>query len=201
MKILPEKIEELIDTFGSLPGIGPKSAARIVLFLHKAPSGLSERLAEEIVSAKKDVMVCSKCFNFSDSDICPVCSSLERENGQLLVVVDSLALLAVERTRAYAGLYHVLGGVISPLRGIGPDEIRIGELIKRVRGDSIDEVILALNPDMEGDATSLYIQNEIEALGKDIKITRLAQGLSKGADLDYVDGGTIENALKDRRDV
>lgn len=202
MSVLPRKIEEAIEAFSSLPGIGPKSAARIVFFLQKAPIELSESLSAQVKFARKDIKICTECFNFSDDSICSLCQDDLRQSESVLVVEDSLDLVAIEKTGVFKGLYHVLGGIISPLNGVGPDEIRIKELLQRLgKFEGEIELIIATNPNMEGEATALYIQQEIEKeenLKDRINITRLARGLSTGADIDYADDLTIRKAFEGR---
>jgi len=201
MKILPQSITDLIDEFSNLPGIGPKSAARVVFFLQKAPQNVSKSLADKISKAV-DIDECERCFNLSEGDRCSVCLDEAREEQKILVVEDPLDLIAIERVGVYKGFYHVLGGIISPMNGVGPDEIRIRELIKRLNETEKEiELIIATNPDMEGEATAIYIQNEIKnsgSLSKKVEITRLARGLATGADIDYTDETTIRRAIEGR---
>ncbi len=199
MNILPQKIEDLIESFSLLPGIGPKSAARIVFYLQKAPEELSLALADTLVGAKRGIKTCSQCYNLSDEKECYICQNEERDRSKILVVEDALDLVAIENTGFYQGLYHVLGGIISPINGIGPEEIRIKELLDRITSQTISELIVATNPNMEGEATALYIQNEVKKIDIDLDITRLAQGLAMGADIDYTDDTTIQKALEGRK--
>jgi len=199
MNILPQKIEDLIESFSLLPGIGPKSAARIVFYLQKAPEELSLALADTLVGAKRGIKTCSQCYNLSDEKECYICQNEERDRSKILVVEDALDLVAIENTGFYQGLYHVLGGIISPINGIGPEEIRIKELLDRITSQTISELIVATNPNMEGEATALYIQNEVKKIDIDLDITRLAQGLAMGADIDYTDDTTIRKALEGRK--
>lgn len=199
MNILPQKIEDLIESFSLLPGIGPKSAARIVFYLQKAPEELSLSLADSIINSKRGIKVCRVCYNLSDEKECYICQNEERDKSKILVVEDALDLVAIEKTGFYNGLYHVLGGVISPINGVGPDEIRIKELLDRIRSGDVKELIIATNPNMEGEATALYIQNEVKKIDIDLDITRLAQGLAMGADIDYTDDTTIRKALEGRK--
>lgn len=203
---LPQKISTLIEAFSELPGIGPKSAARVVFFLQKAPRELSEQLADSIISAKNDTTICKICYNLSESELCSICKKDDREEDKILVVEDALDLIAIEKTGSYKGRYHVLGGVISPMSGIGPEEIRIKELINRLKTvlkgeDKKVEIILATNPNMEGEATAAYIVDEIQRLpeyGNGIRISRLARGLSSGADIDFTDDTTIRKSIEGR---
>ena len=204
MNSLPKKINDLIDVLTGLPGIGQKSAARIVFFLQKAPKELNTDLADAIVDAKINTRTCKICYNLSEEEICTVCADEKRDRSKLLVVEDPLDLIAIERAGAYQGFYHVLGGVISPMNGIGPDEIRIRELLERLKKDQEEseiELIIATNPNMEGEATAVYIQNEIvgdKKLKNKVKISRLARGLTTGADIDFTDDMTIRKAIEGR---
>jgi recombination protein RecR len=210
MSFLPQNILDLIDEFSSLPGIGPKSAARIVFFLQKAPNELSLDLAEKLKQAKISTKICQNCYNLSEAELCVICQNEGRNEDQILVVEDSLDLIAIEKTGIFRGLYHVLGGIISPMNGVGPDEIRIKELLKRLeqiakkKEGVFTELIIATNPNMEGEATALYIQKEIEnnrLLSKRVKVTRLARGLATGADIDYIDDLTIKKAIEGRAEM
>jgi len=214
MSFLPQNILDLIDEFSSLPGIGPKSAARIVFFLQKAPNELSMDLAEKLKAAKISTKICQNCYNLSEGELCVICQNEGRKHDQILVVEDPLDLIAIEKTGVFRGQYHVLGGIISPMNGVGPDEIRIKELLKRlsqiskkgVEGEKEMniELIIATNPNMEGEATALYIQKEIEnnrLLAKSVKVTRLARGLATGADIDYIDDLTIKKAIEGRAEM
>ncbi|MBN1331736.1 recombination protein RecR [Candidatus Dojkabacteria bacterium] len=205
MKILPKSIEELIDGISSLPGIGPKSASRIAFFLLRAPKELSDNLSTAITQARDGVKLCKECYHYSDEEICPICSSDERDKSVIMLVEDALDLLAIEKTGDFEGVYFVLGGILSPMNGIGPDEIRLKELLDRLKKSKSKskeiELIIGLNPNMEGESTALYIQKEIDAnkdLRGKVKITKLARGLSSGADIDYLDEYTIRKAFEGR---
>ncbi len=203
MKALPQAIEDLIDNLSRFPGIGEKSAARIALFLLKMPDDYSDSLISSISEAR-NINTCKICFNFTDKgkNQCSICKSSKRDRSKIMVVEDALDLLAIEQTGVFDGIYHVLGGVISPMNGIGPEEIRIKELFDRLHSlKSKIELIIATNPNMEGEATALYIKNEIKknkSLSKKIKISGLARGLSNGSDIDYIDSSTLKRALEDR---
>lgn len=205
MNLLPKNIQNLIDELARLPGIGPKSAARIVFFLLKAPEGTSNSLSNLIKDVKSDVRICSNCFNFSIDDLCPICTNEERDDSRICVVEDALDLVAIEKAGVFDGLYHVLQGILSPMRGIGPDEIRLRELIERLKARKGSlELIMALNPDMEGEATVLFISREIEdnkELKSRVKITRLARGLATGSDIDYIDTFTLKKAFEGRTNL
>lgn len=202
MRVLPKSIEDLVESISSLPGIGPKSASRIAFFLLKAPVEMSENLAESIIRSRKELRICSNCFNYSEGELCDICSNEKREPHRILVIEDALDLVAIEKTGEYLGHYHVLGGLLSPMNGVGPDEIRIEELLRRLM--KLDakkiELIIGLNPNMEGESTALYIQKEISdrLKSKQILVTKLARGLSSGADIDYLDEYTLRKALEGR---
>ncbi len=201
MNSLPQAITDLIEEFTQLPGIGPKSAARIVFFLQKAPLEFSQNLAKQLIESKVQAKVCKQCYNLSDEDMCPICADPSRNNGMVLVVEDALDLVAIENAGVFKGLYHVLGGVISPMNGIGPEEIRIAELLRRLLANTESiELIIGTNPNIEGEATALYIENEIvnSSFADRVTVTRLARGLSTGADIDYTDETTIKRAFEGR---
>lgn len=195
-KAIPEPVSKLIEQLGRLPGIGPKGASRITYFLLRAPEDVSFMLADALRSLKEQTRFCSICGNITVDDPCPVCSDAKRDKSVVAVVEVPLDLLALEQTGAFQGVYHVLNGAISPVNGIGPDDLRIRELVQRVDSGGILEVIVATNPGQEGDATALYIQREL--LPKGVKLTRLARGLPVGSDLQYVDAVTLMRALQGR---
>jgi recombination protein RecR len=190
-------VARLIGELNKLPGVGPKSAQRLAYHLIRVPDA-AEALAEAVIGVKERVFFCSRCQNLTDMDPCGVCSDPRRDQTQVCVVEGPLDILAVERTNCYRGLYHVLHGVISPMNGIGPDDLRIRPLLDRLRGDDIEEVILATNPNLEGEATSMYIQQLIAPLG--IRITRPARGLPVGGDLEYADEATLARAIEGRQE-
>ena len=194
-----EPVSRLIEEFGKLPGIGPKSAARLAYYLLRMPVAEAKALAEAIIAVKEKTVLCSTCQNISDTDPCAICMSDERDHSIICVVKEPLDILALERTGKYAGLYHVLHGVLSPMDGIGPDDLKIAELLQRVNGGSVTEVILATNPNLEGEATAMYIQKLLIPLG--INVTRLARGLPAGGDLEYADEVTLTHALESRREM
>jgi recombination protein RecR len=197
-------VTALIEAFERLPGIGPKSAARLTYYLLSVPQAELDRLAKAVSGLKENTKVCSVCFNVAETDPCDICTDANRDRAMVCVVEHPLDVLALERGGGYKGRYHVLGGAIDPLHNIGPDEIRIGELLTRV-GDpanEVKEVILALNPNMEGEATCMYINKQIQ-MTKDkqqVKVTRLAHGLPVGADIEYADEMTLSRALEGRRE-
>jgi recombination protein RecR len=199
MAVTPEVVIRLVDEFSRLPGIGPKTASRLTFYLLRAPIEQVKSLGEAIVQLRDQITLCSRCFNITESDPCPVCSDEQRDQHTICVVEEPLDVLAIERTGGYRGLYHILHGAISPVEGIGPENLRIRELIGRVRTEPIQEVILATNTGLEGQATAMYIQRQLLSLT--VRITRLAQGLPVGGDLEYADATTLSQALEGRREM
>ena len=193
-----EPMTRLIEEFHKLPGIGPKSAQRLAYYLLRAPEQQARDLAEAIVDLKERTVLCSLCYNVADSDPCLICDDDKRDHTMICVVQEPLDILALERTRKYQGLYHVLHGVLSPMEGIGPEELRIKELLSRLHGGA-EEVILATNSNLEGEATAMYLQHLIAPLG--VRLTRLARGLPFGGDLQYADEVTLTKALEGRQEV
>lgn len=198
-KATPEPVTKLIEAFSRLPGIGPKTASRLTYFLLRAPDELSVGLADALRDIKEKTRFCSVCGNITVDDPCGICSDPRRDPALICVVEEPLDLLAVERTASYNGLYHVLNGAISPVNGIGPDDLRIKELVQRVASGSVKEVIIATNPGQEGDATAMYLRRELQ--DKSVKVTRLARGLPVGGDLEYVDAVTLLRALQGRNEL
>ncbi|HLF02112.1 MAG TPA: recombination mediator RecR [Anaerolineales bacterium] len=196
---IPRPVQTLIDEFSRLPGIGPKSASRLTYFLLRQPAEQSRALAEALAQLKERTRFCSICFNMTEADPCDLCRDDSREAGRLCVVESPLDVIAVERTRAFKGKYHVLHGAISPVEDIGPDDLRIKELMGRLPDGKVREVILATNPSYEGEATAMYLQKQIAPLG--IKVTRLARGLPVGGDLEYADETTLARALEGRSEM
>ena len=196
MSATPAPVLKLIDEFSRLPGIGPKTASRLTFFLLRSAPEQSTELADALKELHEKVIFCSRCFNISETDPCPICANENRDQRTICVVEDPLDVLAVERTRDYHGLYHVLHGAIAPVEGIGPEDLKIAELIDRTRKEEIKEVIIATNPNMEGEATAMYILRQLE--GADIAVTRLARGLPVGGDLEYADEVTLSRALAGR---
>jgi len=192
-----EPVSRLIEELGKLPGIGPKSAARLAYYLLRVSEAEAKALAEAIVAVKEKTVLCSCCQNITDSDPCAVCTNEERQHNMICVVREPLDILALERTGRYNGLYHVLHGVLSPMDGIGPEDIKIKELRERIETGSVEEVILATNPNLEGEATAMYIHRLLSPLG--IRVTRLARGLPVGGDLEYADEVTLTHALESRQ--
>ena len=194
-----QPVSRLIEELNKLPGIGPKSAQRLTYFLVRMPEKEARALAEAILDVKEKIILCSTCHNISDSDPCLICRGEGRDQTKICVVEEPLDILALERTREYRGLYHVLHGVISPMDGIGPDDLKIRELLKRIEDGGVEEVILATNPNLEGEATSMYIHRLLAPLG--VRVTRLARGLPVGADLEYADEVTLTRALEGRQEI
>jgi len=197
MSYYAEPLGRLIEEFSKLPGIGPKTAQRLAFYVLKMPTDRVEKLADAIRGAKQSIIYCSVCGNFTDVDPCSICSTPYRDKSVIMVVEDPKDVVALEKTRDFKGLYHVLHGAISPLEGVGPDDIRIKELLARISPD-VKEVILATNPDVEGEATAMYIAKLIKPLG--VKVTRIAHGVPVGGDLEYADEVTLTKALEGRRE-
>jgi recombination protein RecR len=207
-KAIPDSVTRLIESFARLPGIGPKTASRLTYYLLRAPEELSRGLADAISELKARTRLCSVCFNITEADPCPVCSDPLRESHVVAVVEEPLDALALERTGVYRGRYHVLHGSISPSGGVGPDQLKIRELMVRVAQGGIREVILATNPDLEGDATAMFIQRSLSEGGyladsteAGIHVTRLSRGLPTGGELEYVDLITLTRALQGRQEL
>lgn len=192
-------VQALIDELGRLPGIGPKSAQRIAFYLLKSAPEDANRLAHAITEAKARVTFCRQCFNFATGELCTYCADERRASTVLCVVEEPRDIVAVERTHEFSGRYHVLQGAIAPIEGIGPEQLRIKELVRRVGDENISEVILATNPNIEGEATAMYLARLLKPLG--ITVTRLASGLPVGGDLEYADEVTLGRALEGRREV
>jgi recombination protein RecR len=195
-RILIEPVARLIDEFNRLPGIGPKTASRLVFYLLRAPREQAEKLAETLQQLHEKVMYCRRCFNIAESDPCVICADEHRDRELICVVEEPLDVLAIERTGEYKGLYHVLHGVIAPVDGIGPDDLKIPELLRRLKSRPVREVIIATNPNMEGEATAMYIARQLQ--GSSLRVTRLARGLPVGGDLEYADEITLGRALTGR---
>ena len=199
--ILPTPIQKLIGALERLPGVGPKSASRLAFFLLRAPDELADELSEALGDLKAKIAFCQECFNFTEAgrSRCEICADPDRDSGVLCAVEEALDVVALERVGAYRGKYHVLHGVLSPIEGVGPGDIRIEPLIQRVAAGAVREVIVATNPSMEGDATALYLQQRLRPHG--VRITRLARGLPVGGDLEYADQNTILRALSGRSEM
>jgi recombination protein RecR len=199
--ILPEPIQNLITAFERLPGIGPKSASRLAFFLLRAPDDTSRQLADALIAFKEQTAFCQECFNITltGRERCEICTSPARDGSLICVVEEPLDVLALERVDVYKGKYHVLHGVLSPIEGIGPDDLKIKPLLERVGRGDVKEVILATNPSMEGDATALYLRGQLQPFG--IHVTRLARGLPVGGELEYADQNTLLRALSGRQEM
>jgi recombination protein RecR len=199
---IPKAIQNLIESFEKLPGIGQKTAQRLTFYLLHVPQGELDNFAGAVQNLKKGTIICSTCFSVDEADPCSICANPERDKSTICVVEEPLDVLALERNRKYKGLYHVLHGKIDPLNNIGPDEIYIKQLLDRISGDqsSISEIILATNPTMEGEATAMYIAKQLKIENGKLKITRIGRGLPTGADLEYADELTLQRAMEWRQD-
>lgn len=199
--LLPESIQSLVTALERLPGIGPKSASRLAFYLLRASEDVAQDLSSALANLKANTAFCQECFNITEAgrELCEVCDSSKRESSLICVVEEALDVLALERTGGFHGKYHVLQGVLSPIEGIGPDDLKIKQLIERVARGGVKEVILATNPSMEGDTTAMYLSQQLEPMG--VKITRLARGLPVGGDLEYADQNTLLRALSGRQEM
>jgi recombination protein RecR len=191
-------LQPLIDELGRLPGIGPKSAQRLAFHILKVPSEDALRLAEAIVAVKERITLCSRCFNVAQGGECEICTDTRRESMMVCVVEDPRDIMAVEKTQQYRGKYHVLHGALNPIEGVGPDQLKVRELLARLEPEEIKEVILCTNPNLEGEATAMYLARLVRPLG--VKVTRIASGLPVGGDLEYADELTLGRALEGRHD-
>ena len=199
MSYYSPSIEKLIESFEKLPSIGHKTAVRLAFHMLDLNDDDTKEFIESIVNAKKNLKFCSKCFNISDTDPCPICASPKRDSTEICVVEDVRDIMAMERTNEFKGVYHVLHGTISPMNGIGPEDIKIKELLERIGNNNIKEVIIATNPRVEGEATAIYLSKLIKPMG--IKVTRIAHGIPVGGDLEYTDEVTLMKALEGRREL
>ena len=199
MRTLPEPVQNLVDAFARLPGIGPKTASRLTFYLLRAPEEISQSLSHALIGIKQDTGLCEVCFNITHKDqpVCEICASTKRDREILCIVEEPLDVLAIEKTAGYNGLYHVLHGTLSPIEGIGPEDLKIRELYERLKQSDFKEIILATNPSMEGDATAMYIHDHLSPL--EVRVTRLARGLPMGGDLEYADTNTLLRALAGRQ--
>ncbi len=200
MSLLPKALCRLIESFEKLPGIGPKTAQRLAFYLLHVPQEELDQFGDRLKMLKSSTVLCSLCKNVAEVDPCVICGDPSREQSTICVVEQPTDVLSIERTGKYKGLYHVLHGAIDPLNNIGPDEIYIADLIKRAHGDSVREIILAMNPSMEGEATAMYITKQLRVQSAKRKVTRLAHGLPVGADIEYADEVTLGRALEGRRE-
>lgn len=199
MSYYSPSIEKLIESFSKLPSIGNKTAARLAFYMLNANEQETQEFINSILDAKKNLKYCSKCFNISDTDPCPICANIKRDNSIICVVEDVRDIIAMERTHEFKGVYHVLHGSISPMNGIGPEDIKIKELLNRLAEEEIKEVIIATNPRVEGEATAMYLSKLIKPFG--IKVTRIAHGVPVGGDIEYADEITLTKALEGRREI
>lgn len=199
MSFFPKSLENLIDKFASLPGVGRKSAQRLAFHILSLPEEEAAAFAAAITEARSSVHCCSVCQNLTEGDVCPICASDRRDKGTICVVSEPRDVLSIERSREYNGVYHVLHGVLSPMSHIGPDDIRISELIKRVADGGVGELIMATNPDTEGEATAMYISRLVKPF--DVKVTRLAYGIPVGSNLEFADDATLTRALEGRTEM
>jgi len=199
MSITARPITRVVDELSRLPGIGPKTAQRLAYHLLRSPREQAEALAEAIMELKEKVVLCSQCYNITERSPCGVCADSRRDASRICVVEEPLDVVAIERTGQYSGQYHVLHGALSPIEGIGPEELKIRELLHRLEPGKVEEVILATNPNLEGDATAMYLTRLVQPLG--FTVTRLARGLPVGGDLEYADEITLSNALAGRSQI
>ena len=199
MSYYSPSIEILIESFERLPSIGHKTAVRLAFHMLDLSKEETEEVINSIINAKEKLKYCSNCYNISDTDPCPICSSPKRDNSVICVVEDVRDVMAMERTHEFKGVYHVLHGTISPMNGIGPEDIKIKELLNRIANNDIKEIIIATNPRVEGEATAIYLSKIIKPLG--IKVTRIAHGIPVGGDLEYTDEVTLSKALEGRREL
>jgi len=198
--MLPKSVQNLIDEFSKLPGVGPKSAARLAFYLLTKPKSDVESLGKSILGLIENLKYCDICYNIAETEVCAICSNTKRDVSIVTVVEEPLDVIALEKSLGINGLYHVLGGVISPINGVSPEDLRIDQLIRRVQSGEILEIVLATNPNLEGEATAAYLKNKIFAVNSEIKITRIARGLPIGGDLEYADEVTLKRSLEGRRD-
>ncbi|MBG0770236.1 MAG: recombination protein RecR [Anaerolineaceae bacterium] len=201
MRTLPEPVQNLVDALARLPGVGPKTASRLAFYLLRAPEEISLSLAEALRGIKAETGLCEVCFNITrkETPVCEVCASDQRDRHTICVVEEPMDVLAIEKTAGFNGLYHVLHGVLSPIEGVVPEDLKIRELYARLESGEVKDVILATNPSMDGDATAMYLHERIAPLG--IRVTRLARGLPVGGDLEYADQNTLLRALAGRQDL
>ncbi|MBO5398235.1 MAG: recombination protein RecR [Clostridia bacterium] len=199
MSLYAPSIEKLIESFEKLPSIGHKTAQRLAFYMLDLSNDEVKEFTDSIINAKKNLKFCSKCFNISDTEPCNICSNPKRDESTICVVEDVRDVLAMERTHEFNGVYHVLHGSISPMNGVGPDDIKIKELLSRIMGGNVKEIILATNPRVEGEATSMYISKLVKPLG--VKVTRIARGIPIGGDLEYTDEVTLSKALEGRSEM
>ncbi len=198
MALYIKSVENLINEFRKLPGIGPKSAKRIVFFLLKLSHSDIVKFSRNLIEMKEKVKFCSQCYSLTEEDICHICRDQSRDRKKICIVEEVSDVIIIEKTGEYKGLYHILGGLLSPIENVGPDEIRVPRLLERVKANNIEEVIIALNPTVEGESTAMYLKKILTRFG--VKVTKLASGLPVGGDLEYADEITIGRAISDRRE-
>lgn len=196
---LAKPVARLIEEFSKLPGIGPKTASRLTYYLLRAPADQVLALSDAIRQLRERIVYCQVCYNISEEPVCPICANPQRDHSQICVVEEPLDVIAIERTGEYHGVYHVLHGVLAPIEGVGPEQLKIGELVQRVRQGEVREVLLATNPNLEGEATAMYIARLLAPLG--VRVTRLAHGLPVGGDLEYADEVTLRQAILRRAEM
>lgn len=199
MALYIKSVENLINEFRKLPGIGPKSAKRIVFFLLKLSHSDIVKFSKNLIEMKEKVKFCSQCYSLTEEDICHICRDQSRDRKKICIVEEVSDVIIVEKTGEYKGLYHILGGLLSPIENVGPDEIRVPRLLERVKANNIEEVIIAVNPTVEGESTAMYLKKILVPLG--VKVTKLASGIPVGGDLEYADEITIGRAISDRREL
>ncbi|MBE3113849.1 MAG: recombination protein RecR [Actinobacteria bacterium] len=199
MALYIKSVENLINEFRKLPGIGPKSAKRIVFFLLKLSHSDIVKFSKNLIEMKEKVKFCSQCYSLTEEDICHICRDQSRDRKKICIVEEVSDVIIVEKTGEYKGLYHILGGLLSPIENVGPDEIRVPRLLERVKANNIEEVIIAVNPTVEGESTGMYLKKILSPLG--VKVTKLASGIPVGGDLEYADEITIGRAISDRREL
>jgi recombination protein RecR len=197
---LPKAITNLVSVFERLPGIGPKSATRLAFYLLNTPITFVEELSNDLLRLKKDIKICSQCFGVSESEVCDICSNEKRNKKQICVVERAIDVMALENVGGFDGVYHVLGGVLNPLNHVGPEDLKIDELIDRINDQNV-EIILATNPTMEGEATALYVRKKIRGVNEEVKITRIGSGLPMGADMEFADQATLSRAMDGRTTI
>ena len=199
-RMLPESVQNLIDEFSKLPGVGPKTAARLVFYLLTKPEADLNSLGQSVLHLAKNLVLCQSCFNISESELCTICADDKRDHTIITVAEEPLDVIALEKSLGFRGVYHVLGGVVSPINGVGPEDLRIEQLMSRLKTGRISEVILATNPNLEGEATAAYLRDRIHGVDEKIKITRIARGLPIGGDLEYADEVTLKRSMEGRRE-
>lgn len=199
--MLPSALQNLVDELAKLPGIGPRTAERLAIYILRTPSAESSTLAAALSNLHSHIKFCKNCHNLSEQDLCPICADSRRTQTTICVVEDALDVVAIERTSSYHGLYHVLGGAISPIDGIGPEQLNIKDLIERTNDGGVEELIIATNQTTEGEATAMYIQKQPALIKNKTKVTRLASGLPIGSDLEYADQITLGRALENRQNL